>query len=248
MGNDNNMTRLLAALLAAGAVGSGADAAVADPRGPEPQASSVRAAGATFSRPSRITNSWLPLSALAVAEFRGTEDGKRVRSLRRVLPRTEPFRIAGQDVAAAVAEDRVYVNGVLREVTLGYHAQADDGTVYYLGKDIDLYAHTGRDVVSHEGSFRYGHDTDVLGVAMPARPRDGMRYAVESIPGRTIERDRIVDTNGRLSVPAGAFHRVLEVHGLLLPEGDREVRWYARGVGVLKEQGPAGTLELGSRA
>lgn len=247
MRDDSSMTTLLAALLAASAVGAAAEPALSSPAGRGPDRSSMHAASVVFSDPTRITNPWLPLSAIPVAELRGTNDGKRTRRRRRLLSRTEAFRIGGRNVAAAVVEDRTHVDGVLREVAFGYYAQADDGTVFYLGEDIDLYGRTGRRVVSHEGAFRYGRDTGVLGVAMPARPREGMRYTFEEIPGQGLEFSRVVDTNGRISVRAGAFHRVLEVHGLLLPGHAREVKWYARGVGLVKEQGSTGAIELVAR-
>ena len=53
-------------------------------------------AGLRFSHPTRITNPWLPLSVRRCAEFRGVDDGRQARSVRRLLPTTHTFTIAGQ--------------------------------------------------------------------------------------------------------------------------------------------------------
>ncbi|MDX6586020.1 MAG: hypothetical protein QOI31_493 [Solirubrobacterales bacterium] len=45
-------------------------------------------------------------------------------------------------------------------------------------------------------------------------------------------------------MPAGKFKHALRVEGKVLPEGERELKWYARGVGVLAEEGPDGIVEL----
>ena len=45
--------------------------------------------------------------------------------------------MAGEAVEAAIVQDRGYHNGKLHEIALDYYAQADDGTVYYLGEDVN---------------------------------------------------------------------------------------------------------------
>jgi hypothetical protein len=147
-------------------------------------------------------------------------------------------------VRALVVEDRAFNDGVLHEVALDYYAQADDGTVYYLGEDVDIYDKTGTRVVSHEGAFLYGRETDTLGVAMPADPQVGERYVFERIPGQGSESNRVLATDARLRVPAGRFRGVLKVRADHLPDREREFKWYVRGRGLAKEQGPTGGVEL----
>ena len=206
------------------------------------------AASPTFSRPTRIDNRWLPLSSIERSVLRGTKEGRRVRSVITPLERTKAFRIHGSPVRAMVVKDRAYENGKLHEVALDYYAQADDGTVYYLGEDVDIYNRAGTRVVSHEGAFLYGRDTRTLGVAMPARPRKGARFTFERVPGLGSERNRVVSTTARVSVPGGTFSPALKIRSYHRPDAERELKWYAPGVGLLKEQGPTGGVELVSPA
>jgi hypothetical protein len=170
------------------------------------------------------------------------DDGKPARSVRRLLPITHIFTIAGQRVQAAIVEDRSYEGGRLREVALDHYAQADDGTVYYLGEDVDYYEH-GR-VVSHEGAFRYGRDTKALGVAMPARPLPGQRFAIEDIPGQGSEHNMVKRRLARVAVPAGIYRDAVQIDGWVLPDREHEVKLYGRGVGLLMERGPGANKQL----
>ena len=213
-------------------------------RAQAPAAGPAQSAGPTFSHPTRIDNRWLPLSSIERSVLRGTKEGRRVRSVITPLERTKAFRIGGSTVRAMVVKDRAYEDGKLHEVALDYYAQADDGTVYYLGEDVDIYNRAGTRVVSHEGAFLYGRDTRTLGVAMPARPRTGARFTFERIPGVGSERNRVVSTTARASTPAGTFSPALKVRSYHRPDEDRELKWYAPGVGLVKEQGPTGGVEL----
>ena len=69
-------------------------------------------------------------------------------------------------------QDNAYEDGKLVERTLDYFAQADDGTVHYLGEHVNNIRR-GR-VIDHNGSWLYGKHTDVLGVAMPAARSSGI--------------------------------------------------------------------------
>jgi hypothetical protein len=170
------------------------------------------------------------------------EDRERVRVVRRVLDRTERFEVGGQPVDAAVIEDREWVGGELAERTLDYFAQADDGTVHYLGEDVNEYE-DGR-VVGHEGSWRYGRDTDRLGVAMPAHPRVGSRWLFEAVPGISTERISVVGRLRRVRVRGRTYRRVLRVRERIQPENATEHKLYARGTGLIRERPAGGRVEL----
>jgi hypothetical protein len=196
---------------------------------------------ASFSHPRQIDNPYLPLTKFSRCELRGQEDGARARVVRRLLERTKRFSIGGRTVRAAVIEDRAYEDGELVERTLDYFAQADDGTVYYLGEDVDNYEN-GR-VVDHEGSWLYGRDTSRLGVAMPARPRTGSRWRFEDVPGITVESDRVVDRLARVRVRGKTYRHVIRVREHSTP-GEIEHKLYARGTGLIRERPPDGRVDL----
>ena len=79
---------------------------------------------------------------------------------------------------------------------------------------------------------------------MPADPQVGDRYVFEDVPGQGSERNRVASVNAHIDVPAGEFKNVLRVEGRVLPEDERELKWYARGIGVVAEEGHDGTVEL----
>jgi hypothetical protein len=197
-----------------------------------------------FTHPTKITNPYLPLSSSRVVEMRGTEAGKSVREVRTRLSRTRRFTVHGHAVRAVIVRDVAYIAGVKREVAYDYYAQGDDGAVYYLGEDVNYLDAKGRRVVSHEGAFHYGPDTKTLGVAMPASVAVGDRFTFESVPHVGSEHARVVRTDGALTVPLGSYTEVLELAVFVKPDNDHEKRFYAKGVGLIREEGPDGAVEI----
>jgi hypothetical protein len=221
------MSRTL--LIAGAAVALGTVAAVSAAQDPP--------AGPVFSHPATIDNRFLPLTAHRRCELRGrADDGTRERVVRTVLKRTKRFEIAGQRVDAAVIRDDAYEDGELVERTHDYFAQADDGTVHYLGEDVDNYRR-GK-VVNHRGSWLFGRDTDMLGVAMPANPKVGDQFRFEDVPGVTTESDRVEETGMRARVGGRDFTDVLRIQEFVQPEGEVEYKLYAPGTGVIVEYPP----------
>ena len=195
-----------------------------------------------FSDPTDIDNRYLPLAKLARCELRGTEDGAKVRVVRRLLDRTREFTHRGRKLRAAVIEDRAFEDGELVERTLDYFAQGDGGTVYYLGEHVDNYEN-GK-VVDHDGTWLYGKHTDRMGVGMPARPRVGSRWRHEDVPGVTTESDRVVAVLKKVTVRGRTYRNVLRVRERIKPENETEFKLYAPGVGNIRETPPDGRVEL----
>jgi hypothetical protein len=145
-------------------------------------------------------------------------------------------------VEAVVIDDRAFEDGELVEKTFDYFAQADDGTVHYFGERVDNIRR-GR-VVNHEGSWLYGRDSDVLGVAMPASPTLGAQWRFEDVPGVTTESNRVEEVGMRAKA-GGRLHRdVIRVQEFIQPEGEVEYKLYAPGVGVITEYAPDGVSVL----
>jgi hypothetical protein len=194
--------------------------------------------GPVFSDPATIDNRYLPLTAERRCVLRGrADDGTRERTVRTVLARKKRFDVDGRRVDAAVIRDDAYEDGTLVERTLDYFAQADDGTVYYLGEDVDNYDRR-RKVSDHEGSWLYGRDTDVLGVAMPADPQVGDQWRFEDVPGVTTESDRVEEAGMRARAGGRDFTGVIRIQEFVQPEGEVEYKLYAPGVGVIVEYPP----------
>jgi hypothetical protein len=200
-------------------------------------------AAPVFSQSTAITNPYLPLASFNQHILEGTEDGEVVRVERTRKEGTKTFTVNGRTVAALIVEDRAFVNGELVEVALDYYAQADDGTVYYLGEDVDDYEND--QIVGHGGAWLFGVHTQTLGVIMPGNPKIGDKFKVEDVPGITQEDAEVVSLSETATVPAGTFTncvRIKETH----PGGVIEYKLYAPGVGVVKEEPEDGVVSLRS--
>ncbi len=195
-----------------------------------------------FSHPREITNPYLPLSLVKQDVLEGTEEGKKVQIERTAVPDLrKAFQIGGATVEAMAFEDREVEEGKLAEIARDYFAQADDGTVYYLGEDVDEYK-DGK-VVGHGGAWLLGKDTQVPGVLLPARLKVGQKFYSENVPNLTTEEDEIISISETVSVPAGTFRNCVKVREKL-SDGKTEFKYYAPNVGVVKEVPAEGEVVL----
>ena len=200
--------------------------------------------GVKFSHPRDITNPFVPLATLKQDVLEGTEDGKKIRITRTVLPgKHKTFTIAGQKVDALVVEDREYEDGVIAEIAIDYFAQDDAGTVFYLGEEVDEYE--GGKLKGHKGSWMFGKDTQVPGVLFPAHPKVGTRFKSEDVSKEINEKDEVVSVSETVVTPAGTFKNCVKVREKLA-DGTTEYKYYAPGVGVVREQPPKGDVLLKS--
>ena len=188
--------------------------------------------------PRAIDNPYLPLTKFDRCELRG--GGERV--VRTLLDETRRFRVDGRDVDARVIEDRAFVKGELVERTLDYFSQAEDGSVLYLGEHVDNYEN-GK-VADHDGTWLYGRDTKTAGVAMPADPRVGTRFRFEDVPGVTTESNTVTAKLPELRVGSTTYRDVIRIREEIQPDDEIENKFYARGIGVIREVPPDGRVEL----
>ncbi len=201
-------------------------------------------AGVKFSHPRDITNPFVPLASLKQDILEGTEDGKQIRITRTAMPgKHKSFTIAGQKVDALVVEDREFEDGVIAEVAIDYFAQDDNGTVYYLGEEVDEYE--GGKLKGHKGSWMFGRDTQIPGVLFPAHPKVGDRFKSEDVSKEINERDEVVSVSETVVTPAGTFKNCVKVREKLA-DGTTEHKYYAPGVGVVREAPPHGDVLLKS--
>ncbi len=194
-------------------------------------------AAAEFNDPTTIDNPFSPLTTSKRCEL----GGKGSRTVRTVMDRTQPFRFDGQEVQAAVIEDLATEDGEVVERTLDYFAQSDDGTVFYLGEDVDNYKNGKID--NHKGSWRLGRDTDVPGVLMPGDPKVGDRWNFEWVPGNTIEANLLEQQFPSKRVGGEAYTDVLKVREHLVLEKETEGKLFARGTGLVREISSDGSHE-----
>jgi hypothetical protein len=138
-------------------------------------------------------------------------------------------------VETRVIEDRETRKGQLIEATRDYYAiDSVTNDVYYFGEDIDVYKN-GK-VAGHEGAWLSGVNGAKFGMMMPAKPRVGQKFYQELAPKVAMDRAEIVSDKERIETPAGVFENCVKVHETSgLKKGDSEYKWYAAGVGPVKD-------------
>jgi hypothetical protein len=140
-------------------------------------------------------------------------------------------------VETRIVEDREMKNGKLAELTRDYYAiDSVTNDVYYFGEEVDVYRN-GK-VVSHKGSWLSGVNGAKFGLMMPAKPGPGQRFYQEQAPGAAMDRAEIVGVDEKVTTPAGTFeHCVHVVETSPIEKGLRDHKWYAAGVGQVRDGG-----------
>ncbi len=109
-------------------------------------------AAPTFSNPTEITNPLFPISDLQSVIFSGHIDKQRFHTETTLLPQTRMVEWSpGQWVEARVSQYMAYIDGRVEEVAIDLYAQADDGSVWYLGEDVFDYSNTNGHDRRHGG-------------------------------------------------------------------------------------------------
>jgi hypothetical protein len=137
-------------------------------------------------------------------------------------------------VMTRIVEERETSGGQLVEVSRNYFAidrTAHD--VYYFGEDVDEYRN-GK-ITGHEGAWLSGVNGARFGLMIPANPKPGDRYYQEQAAKVAMDRAEVISITESAKVPAGAFQNVLHTRESSAIEGGSEDKWYAPGVGLIKD-------------
>jgi len=191
---------------------------------------------------SKIDNSWYPLNPGTTFVYHGTKDKKPARDVVNVTGETK--KILG--VSCTVVRDRLFLAGKLAESTLDWYAQDKEGNVWYFG-EATAELENGK-VTSREGSWQAGVDGAAPGVIMQADPKVGDSYQQEFFKGQAEDHAQVLSLAASVQVPAGSYSSVqLTKEWTPLEPGVIDHKYYARGVGVVKEataKGPRESLIL----
>lgn len=201
-------------------------------------------AGLKFSHPRDITNPFLPLASLKQDILEGREGAKKIRIERTVKPNLhKTFIIGNNKVEALAVEDRELEDGELAEVAMDYFVQADDGTVLYLGEDVDEYKN-GK-IVSHEGSWMFGKDAKIPGIMLPGKLKVGAKFKSEDVSKDINELDEVISLSETVTLPLGTYKNCLKIKETLA-DGDIEYKYFASGIGCVREMPKDGDVLLTS--
>ncbi len=188
--------------------------------------------GVKFSKPTDITNQWLPMKPGMRFIYDGTTvsaDGK-VLPHRIVLNITDLVKvIAG--VPSLVSYDLDYSSGELEEAELAFFAQDDDGNVWRLGEYPEEYEN-GRFVAAP--TWITGIEGARAGIMMKAQPHLGApSYSQGYGPAvHWTDRGEVHQVGQEVVIAGIRYTDVLVTKETSLAEqGAWQLKYYARGVG-----------------
>jgi hypothetical protein len=187
---------------------------------------------------SGIDNRYFPLVPGTVFHYRGVKDATAQADDMVVTHRAK--YVLG--VRCTVVRDTVSEHGKPLERTFDWYAQDKQGNVWYMGED-SLELKNGRFGRASD-SWQAGVDHAKPGIIMRGTPRAGAVYRQEYYPpGGALDQARVVAKADTVRVPAGTFTRVLVTDEWSPVEPQIERKYYAPGVGEIKEQVTAGGHE-----
>jgi len=138
-------------------------------------------------------------------------------------------------VETRVVEEREERDGKLTEVSRNYYAiDKVSGDLYYFGEDVDVYK-DGK-VVGHQGAWLSGAGGARFGLMLPGKARVGDRFYQEVAPRTAMDRAEVISVTEKVKVPAGTFENCLHVRETSPLDSGAGDKWYAPGVGLIKDE------------
>ncbi|GAA3645210.1 hypothetical protein GCM10022237_00810 [Nocardioides ginsengisoli] len=185
-------------------------------------------------------NGWFPLEPGTTVVLRGTDDGVHFRERVRVTDHTRVI----EGVRTRVVRDVLRrADGSLAERTTDFYAADDAGNVWYFGENTATYLPNGH-LDSREGTWLAGRDGARPGIIMKAHPKATDAYRQELYPGHAEDQAWTVGFKATLRTPLRRFHHVLRsFEWTRLEPGVVSAKYYAEGIGVVREQDVAGGNE-----
>ena len=179
-----------------------------------------------FSNPTEISNPLFPATADQIVQL-GVDGGQPLRVEITLMPETRTVEWDGRSIETVVSQFISYREGRILEVAYDFFAQADDGSVWYLGEDVDNFREGT--VSDHHGAWLAGEDGPG-GMIMPAEPQVGDIYHPENIPGVVFEEVIVLETDVSADGPTGKINGAIRVREHLI-EGNAEEKIFAPGYG-----------------
>ena len=200
---------------------------------------------ADFTDPTTVDNPYFPLQPGTTWTYTAeTEDGVETTVVE-VLDETQVVN----GVECRVVRDRVYLGDglpldtedLLIEDTHDWYAQDDAGNVWYMGEDVVNYEYDDAGNVvgaDSEGSWEAGVDGAEPGYLMLATPAAGTSYYQEYYEDEAEDMAYVVATGVTVELEDGTVYEdcVQTLDWNPLEPDVMEYKWYAPGVGVVKEE------------
>ncbi len=188
-----------------------------------------------------VDNPYFPLPAGAkwVYEIR---EGNKPPQTDTLEVQKEKRQVNG--VQATVVRDTVSAGNQVLEDTYDWFAQDKYGNVWYVGEEVDNYL--AGVLINHSGSWEWGVDGAQPGIIMWADPAAHMneKYRQEYYLGKAEDMGQVLSVNESLTVPFGSFDQVVKTLDFSNIEAGKEQKFYAPGIGLLKEMDVNGHEEV----
>jgi hypothetical protein len=188
-----------------------------------------------------VDNPYFPLPPGAKWEYEIRQDNKsRQTDTLEVLK----DKRAVNGVQATVVRDTVSAGDQIVEDTFDWFIQDKFGNVWYVGESVDNYV--GGILIGHKGSWEWGVDGALPGIIMWADPAAHVdeKYRQEYYAGRAEDMGQVLSVGESLTVPFGSFDEVVKTLDFSNIEAGKEQKFYAPGVGLLKEMDVNGNEEV----
>jgi hypothetical protein len=182
-----------------------------------------------FSDPTNIDNPLFPISNLHSAVLLGNNEGHPIRIETTLMPYTVDLDVNGEPVQALESQFVAYEDGRIHEVANDWYAQADDGSVWYLGEDVFNYEDGV--VADTDGTWRVGRDGAPAAMIMPADPQGGEVFRPENIAGVLMEEVTISEVGVTMDGPTGPVDGCIIAQENHTLEGVYEDKWFCPGYG-----------------
>ncbi len=188
---------------------------------------------APFSDSTAVTNPLFPIAELKSAILNGHVDGEVFHTETTLLPFQKVIEwTPGQCVRVLVSQYMAFLGGRLQETALDLYAQADDGSVWYLGEAVNDYGTDGQ-ILTTEGTWQAGIDGP-FAMIMPSDPQVGDVNRAENLPGNSFEEVHVTKVNRTFangpSGPVSGGMVALEIHQDAAPSN----KLFAPGYGEFK--------------
>lgn len=185
-----------------------------------------------------VDNPWFPLVPGTVLTYRSIGDEGTQTDTVTVTHDTRVVAGVRTVVVHDVATD---ADGTVVEDTYDWYAQDTAGNVWYFGEDTTAYDGGRPDT---EGSWEAGVDGAEAGLVMAATPRVGDGYRQEYRGGVAEDQAEVLSLTEQRRVPAGTFADLVQTEDTTPLEPDLvELKYYAKGLGVVFEETVAGGSE-----
>lgn len=192
----------------------------------------------SFSHSTEITNPLFPISHGRSAVLLGHVDGKPFRTETTVLPGTQTVDWNGRRVPVLISQYMAYLDGRLDEVAIDRYAQADDGSVWYLGEDVFDYRKGA--IAITEGTWLAGREGPAA-MIMSAHAKLGDVFRPENAIGIVFEEVTVTSVGKTVAGPRGPVAGAIltkELHS----DRTTEDKLFAPGYGEFRTSG-GGDLE-----